>query len=35
MAYQTVSLPSFGGMRMDLCEGLLKLGWDLGATGRA
>ncbi len=24
MAYQTVSLPSFGGIRMDLCEGLLK-----------
>ena len=24
MAYQTVSLPSFGSVRMDLCEGLLK-----------
>ena len=24
MAYQTMSLPSFGSVRMDLCEGLLK-----------
>ena len=24
MAYQTMTLPAFGSVRMDLCEGLLK-----------